>query len=147
VSDETAVALRREWEQWKAARDAETELRHHAETVARDRFEAAGTETRIKLTEELGELLEALKPYVDGTMGEVTAAMVSVYVKAAHEMAGLWGLHRPLRDPVALPVRPEPPAVEDPVAVEARRVEAVAAARDEILVQLSAVKAKMIEAS
>lgn len=147
MNDEAAVALRREWEAWKAQQDASTEARHRVEVERRDRFEAAGSEMRVKLTEELGELLEALKPYVDGTMGEVTAAMVSVYVKAAHEMASWWGLTRPLREPVAAPVRPEPPMVEDPSAVEARRVEAVAAARDQILAQLVAVKAKMITQS
>lgn len=146
MSDEAAVALRREWEQWRAARDSELDARHRAEMDARDRFEAAGTETRIKLTEELGELLESLRPYVDGTMGEVTAAMASVYVKAAHEIAVLWSLTRAPRPPVAAVVLPEPPAVEDPSAVEARRVEAVASAREEILSQLVAVKAKMLTA-
>lgn len=147
MNDEAAVALRREWEAWKAQQDASQEAQHRADVAERARFEAAAVEMRLKLTGELAELLESMKPYVDGTMGEVTAAMVSVYVKTAHEMASWWGLTRAGRPVTPLPLRVEPPMVEDPSAVEARRVEAVAVARDEILVQLAGVRAKMITAA
>lgn len=146
-ADRAALELRREWEQWRDARDRELEQRYRAEISERDRVEAAATELRVKLTEDLGELLEALKPYVDGTMGEVTAAMSSVYVKAAHEMASWWGLTRAPRPVTAAPVRPEPPLVEDPELVEERRVAAVSAARDEILGQLDAVRRRMLPAA
>jgi hypothetical protein len=146
VGDEeklAALALRREWEAWRDARERELEARYRADVAARDALEAAAVEVRLRLTEKLGGLLEALEPYVDGTMGEVTAAMASVYVKAVHETASLYPVARTRPVGVA-PMRVEPPVVEDPLLVEERRVAAVAAAREEILVSLAAVRGRML---
>lgn len=138
-----AVALRREWEQWKAEQIADSHRRHQVDVARLDAVEAKAEVLRDELGSRLAKLMEDLEPYVDGTMGEVTVGMVNVYVKAAHELAGLYNLTRAPRKPtVALPL-PEPAAVPDEVEAAAARVAAVTAARAEGLKQLEAVKAKM----
>lgn len=146
MTDIDAVALRQEWEAAQAARVADQQRRHEADMARLDAFEAVSWEMRIKLTEKLSALLESLEPYVDGTMGEVTAGMAAVYVKAAHEMATLYQATRPLRAPVAAPVLPEPELVQSSEQAEKVRREAVSALRAAAAAQLSSVKAKMIEA-
>lgn len=147
MTGDDAVRLRQEWEAWQRQRELEQEQRHAAETRQRDAYEAAAWQTRLLLTEKLSTLLDTLEPYVDGTMGEVTAAMSSVYAKAAHELAALYGLHRPLREPTPAVMKAEPPVAVDPVVEAARRVEATAAAKDEVLAQLEVVQRRMLPAS
>lgn len=146
MTDIDAVALRREWEAHQAALIAEQQRRHDADMKRLDTFEAVSWEMRIKLTEKLSALLDSLEPYVDGTMGEVTAGMASVYVKAVHEMATLYQATKPLRPVVPAPVLPEPAVVESEEEKQRATRAAVAALRAQARDQLSAVKAKMIEA-
>lgn len=138
-----AVALRREWEQWRAEQIADSHRRRAAELQRQDTVDAKADVLRDELGSRLAKLMEDLEPYVDGTMGEVTVGMVNVYVKAAHELAGLYNLTRaPRKLTVALPL-PEPAQVEDEATATAARVAAVTAARAEGLRQLEAVKEKM----
>src|SRR5687767_777900 len=140
-----AVALRREWEQQQAAEIADSRRRWLAEMERRDRLEEAADQLRGELGTKLVTLLESLDSYVDGTQGEVTAAMVSVYVKAVHELAMLYGLTRSPR-PLTVPLPlPEPEPVADAEGESRVRAAAVEAARAAGLAQLEAVKAKMAE--
>lgn len=142
--EEDAVAIRREWERQQAALVADSHRRHEAELRRRDEVEAKAHGLREELGGRLAALMENLEPYVDGTLGDVTASMVSVYVKAAHELAALYGLTRPGRQLTArLPV-PEPEAVKDAAVVEVERVAAMVEARAAGLRQLEAVREKML---
>lgn len=146
--NEDALALRQQWEAQQLADIAESRRRHEQDMRRQDALEAAGDKLRGELATKLVGLLEALDPYVDGTMGDVSAAMASVYVKAAHELAGLYGLTRQGRRPVeGLPL-PEPP-VPEVVGHEEQRA-AVELLRAAGLGQLAAVRDRMrrqIEAS
>lgn len=142
--EEDAVAIRREWERQRQLEVADSHRRHEAELRRRDEVEAKAHGLREELGGRLAALMENLEPYVDGTLGDVTASMVSVYVKAAHELAALYGLTRPGRQLTArLPV-PEPEPVKDAAVVEAERVAAMVEARAAGLRQLEAVKEKML---
>jgi hypothetical protein len=142
-SDKDAVALRQEWEQLQAAAIEDSHRRNQLELQRRDDVEAKATQLRDELGVKLVALMENLESYVDGTQGEVTAAMVSVYVKAAHELAMLYGLTRGPR-PLTLPLPvPEPAAVLGHEEEQSRRVAAVEAARAAGLAQLEAVRLKM----
>lgn len=145
--DTDAVAVRREWEQQQASDIAESRRRWLAEMARRDRLEEAAEQLRVELGSKLVTLMESIESYIDGTQGEVTAAMVSVYVKAAHELAALYGLTRAPRPlTVPLPV-PEPEAVADAVSESQQRAAAVEAARAAGLAQLEAVKERMAAAT
>lgn len=145
MSDEHDAALiRREWERQQAALVADSHRRHEAELRRRDEVEQRAHLLREELGQRLAALMENMEPYVDGTMGEVTASMASVYVRAAHELAGLYELTRAARKLTPrLPV-PEPEPVKDAEAVSAERVAAMAAAREAGLRQLEAVRVKML---
>ena len=139
-----AVALRQEWEQQQAADIAESRRRYRDELKRRDELEAKATQLRDELGTKLVTLMENLESYVDGTQGDVTAAMVSVYVKAAHELAMLYQLTRAPR-PLTLPLPlPEPEAVLSREEEQTRQRAAVEAARAAGLAQLLAVKEKML---
>lgn len=145
MSNDDAVALRREWEAQQAADIAESQRRFRDDVARRDKLEAEADQLRSELGTKLVTLMESLESYVDGTQGEVTAAMVSVYVKAAHELAMLYGLTRSPR-PVSSPLPlPEPEAVLGHEEELSRRAAAVEAARAAGLAQLQAVKEKMTE--
>lgn len=138
-----AVALRREWEQLQASEIADSRQRRATDLARQDAVEGKAEVLRDELGSRLVKLMEDLEPYVDGTMGEVTVGMANVYVKVAHELAGLYNLTRAPRKPtVALPL-PEPEPVTDEATVEVVRVAAVTAARAEGLRQLEAVREKM----
>lgn len=139
-----AVALRREWEQQQEADIAESRRRYRNELQRRDELEAKATQLRDELGTKLVTLMENLESYVDGTQGDVTAAMVSVYVKAAHELAMLYQLTRAPR-PLTVPLpEPEPEAVLSREEEQTRQRAAVEAARAAGLAQLLAVKEKML---
>lgn len=137
------AALRQEWEALQREAVEDSRRRYQKELAQRDAVEEAGEVIRLGLTKKLSELLEVMGPYVDGTMGEPTAGMLSVYVKAVHELAGLYGLTRVARKLTQpLPV-PEPPVVE--VAgpeVEVRRLEGL---REAGRLQLEDMRAKMTQ--
>lgn len=143
-SAKDAALVRREWELQQAALVDDSHRRHEAELRRRDEVEQRAHGLRDELGQRLAALMENMEPYVDGTMGEVTASMASVYVRAAHELAGLYELTR-VRRPLTprLPV-PEPEAVPDEVAVAAERVAAMREAREAGLRQLEAVRVKML---
>lgn len=145
--EEDAVAIRREWERQQAAEIAESRQRHEAELRRRDEVEAKGHGLRDELGQRLAALMENLEPYVDGTMGDVSASMVSVYVKAAHELAALYGLTRPGRALTPRLPLPEPEPVVDEVVVAAERAAAMVEARAAGLRQLEAVKERMLPPS
>jgi hypothetical protein len=139
-----AVEVRREWERQQAALIADSHRRHEAELRRRDEVEQRAHGLRDELGQRLAALMENMEPYVDGTMGEVTASMASVYVRVAHELAGLYELTRaPRKLTPRLPV-PEPEAVKDEATVTAERAAAMAAAREAGLRQLEAVRVKML---
>jgi hypothetical protein len=142
-TDTDAVALRREWEAQQLAAVIESRQRYRADLKRRDELEAKADQLRGELGSRLIKLMEDLDPYVDGTMGEITAAMAGVYLKAARELASLYELTRAQRPVVSPLPLPEPPPVADPGdEVERRRV-AVEAARAEGLRQLAVVREKM----
>lgn len=139
-----AALVRREWEQQQAALIADSHRRHEAELRRRDEVEQRAHGLRDDLGKRLAALMENMEPYVDGTMGEVTASMASVYVRAAHELAGLYELTRAARPLTArLPV-PEPEAVKGEAEATAERMAAMVAAREAGLRQLEAVRLKML---
>lgn len=143
-NEHDAVAVRREWEQQQAALIADSHRRHEAELRRRDEVEQRAHGLRAELGQRLAALMENMEPYVDGTMGEVTASMASVYVRAAHELGALYGLTRtPRQLTPRLPV-PEPVAVKDEAVVSAERVAAMVVAREAGLRQLEAVRLKML---
>jgi len=138
-----AAAVRREWERQQAEEVAESRARYRAEVVSRDVVEAAAVEVRVELTRRLGGLLDSLEPYVDGTMGEVTVGLASVYVKACDELGKLYGLTRPPRKLTAPLPLPEPPLVVDPSLEVEQRAAAAAVLRAEGLRQLEARRRKL----
>lgn len=107
-----AVALRLEWEAAQHAAIEDSRRRRHTELQQRDAMEAAAMEIRLQLTGRLSGLLESLEPYVDGTMGEPTAGIIAVYLKAVRELGGLYGLTRSPRPLTAALPLPEPAAVD-----------------------------------
>ena len=141
---QAAAVLRREWELQQAAEIAESRERHAAELRRRDEVEAKAHALRDELGQRLAALMESLEPYVDGTMGEVSASMASVYVKTAHELAGLYELTRPRRALTPRLPLPEPDPVPDEGVVEAGRVAAMVEARAAGLRQLEAVRERML---
>lgn len=145
VNEEAAVARIRWEQQQRAARD-ELEARYRHEREQLDTFDRVSWEVRLKATEKLSGLLDALDPYVDGTMGDVTAGMADVYVKAVKALASLYAVQRPPRVPVSPPPEPEPPvvAVDDAAAEEVKRL-ALEELRAEGMRQLAAVRQRMLE--
>lgn len=141
------VALRREWEELRAQEVAESRRRWAADIAARDRLEAEAVAVRLEATGRLAKLLESLEPYVDGTMGEVTVGLASVYVKAVHELAALYGLTRQPRKPVDPLPLPEPAEIDDTAAVSEERVLAAAQMRAAGLRQLEARRGKLSDVS
>ena len=144
MSDEDAARIRLQWEAEQLRLQEEQRQRHSDELAQRDAFERIGWATREHLTQKLAALIESLDPYVDGTMGEVTAGMVSVYVKTVHELGALYGLQKPLRPVTPLPVTPEPPAVLGHEEEQARQRVAVEAAVAAGKRQLADVKRRML---
>jgi len=142
--DDKAVVARLEWERYQAAIVSDSHERYLRDLARRDRLEARADQLREELGVRLAKLMEDLEPYVDGTMGEVTAAMAGVYLKAAHELAGLHGLTRTGRAvTVPLPL-PEPPVVPDVLEAERVRAVGVAESRDAARRQLVEVRRRML---
>lgn len=54
---------------------------------------APDEQARVWTTSKLRSLIQALDPYVDGTLGEVSPRHASVYVSAIREMDRLWGAY------------------------------------------------------
>lgn len=53
-------------------------------------FDSISWSTRMHLSQQMYELMELLHPYMDGSMGDVSPAMVNVYLKAAQQLGHLW---------------------------------------------------------
>lgn len=58
-------------------------------------FEALGHQMRLANTGRLKAILDSLEPYVDGSVGPVSPAHVSVYLKTVDQLGKLWGAFRP----------------------------------------------------
>lgn len=65
-------------------------------------FEALGHQMRLANTQRLKAVLDALEPYVDGSLGPVSPPHVSVYLKTVAELGKLWQAY----------ARPAPPPPE-----------------------------------
>lgn len=143
VTGPDAAAAYEAYTREQARRLVDQQLRHLRETAAL----SAADEKRELVRDEVGrkmlQALEWLEPYVDGSMGEVTAGLAAVYMRGLKDLASLYGAqHRP-RLPVAAPPLPvvEPVAAAEEVR---RQVEASsAAARDAVRGQLEAVRSKL----
>lgn len=130
------VAVREEWEARQRLLVAENEAQRRREVARRELVEEKGDRLRVELSAKLVSLIESLDPYVDSTMGEPSAAMVAVYVRAVHELGALYQLQRPPRTPVLLLPVPEPEPVVSEAVRGAVAAEAVAVLRGRVLLQL-----------
>lgn len=64
-------------------------------------FDALGHQMRLANTQRIKAVLDALEPYVDGSLGPVSPAHVSVYLKSVEHLGKLWGAYsRPAPVPV-----------------------------------------------
>lgn len=143
--NEDAALVRARWEQQQQAARDELEARYRHEREQLDTFDRVSWEVRLKATEKLSGLLDALDPYVDGTMGDVTAGMADVYVKAVKALASLYAVQRPPRVPVSPPPEPEPPVVEATEDAEVAKRAALEELRAEGMRQLRATRERMLE--
>lgn len=73
-------------------------MKPDAEDVAAA-FDAASLRMRVQLTAELQEFKELLRPYVDGSFGEVLPGHGQLWLKAQHEIGLLWNAHKPPHRP------------------------------------------------
>lgn len=137
------AAVRAAWEAEAARRFADQQLRHVRDLAARDGYEEKQSLVRDQVGARLINVLEWLEPYVDGTMGEVTAGLAAVYVRAAGQLAALYNVAGRPRPVTPAPVWPEPEAVEGDDQREALRVEATTAARAAVSGQLAAVRERL----
>lgn len=81
----------------------------HMDLVSqRQDFDGISWNTRLQLSQKYVWLMEQLVPYVDGSMGEVTASMVQAWLTAARDMGRLWDVSkRPYEKPEVKGVAPE----------------------------------------
>lgn len=63
-------------------------------------FEALGHQMRMANTGRLKQVLDSLEPYVDGSLGAVSPAHVSVYLKTVDQLGKLWHAYDPPRPAV-----------------------------------------------
>lgn len=74
----------------------------------RQDFDGISWNTRLMLSQKYAWIMEQLEPYVDGSMGEVTASMVQAWLTAARDMGNLWDVRkRPYEKPEAKGIAPE----------------------------------------
>ena len=129
---------RKAYEAEMARRLLDDQKRHLADLAASDSFEQERDQVRRECAARYASLITHLEPYVDGTMGEVTAGLAAVYVAAVRQLGALYqspGRRLPV---ASRPVLPEPAAVLSDeesaaavaVAVEEKRV----AVREQLLV-------------
>lgn len=86
-----------------------------------EEFAELSAQMRMANTVRIKALLDSLEPYCDGSMGPVSPAHVSVYLKAVRELGQLWGSYtRPS-------ARPEEVKGEEEQVVLSARQEAVLA--------------------
>lgn len=144
--NDDAALVRLRWEQQQQAARDELEARYRTEREQLDTFDRVSWEVRLKATEKLSGLLDALDPYVDGTMGDVSSGMADVYVKAVKALASLYAVGRPPRVPVLPPPLPEPPVVSvDDAAAEVAKRAALEELRAEGMRQLASVRTRLLE--
>lgn len=62
-----------------------------------DDFDALGQQMRMANTGRLKAVLDALEPYVDGSLGPVSPAHVAVYLKTVDQLGKLWRAYDPPR--------------------------------------------------
>jgi len=134
------VTAREEWEREQLRRLLDAQRRATLDLEARDRYEEQQRRVREAVAARLMTLLESLEPYVDGTMGEVPAGLAAVYVRAAGQLAALYGAAVRPRPAAALPVWPEP---AEETGGEERAREAAAVARAAVAEQLERVRERL----
>src|SRR5262245_3221930 len=91
TGDGDTAAKREAWEREQARRLLDAQRRGQRDLEARDRYEEQQRRVREAVAARLMTLLESLEPYVDGTMGEIPAGLAAVYVRAAGQLAALYG--------------------------------------------------------
>lgn len=79
-------------------------------------FDALGHQMRLANTQRIKAILDALEPYVDGSLGPVSPAHVSVYLKSVAELGKLWGAYTK-----PAPAAPESGADEEQLVLSARQ--------------------------
>ena len=90
-------------------------------------------QARVWATSRLRELVENLRPYIDGTLGEVSPRHAAVFVTAVKEINRLWSAYF---NPSS--VKPDMEDLEREEALEAQRVrEQARITRQRVLDQLS----------
>lgn len=62
--------------------------------TTREDYDSISWSTRMFVAREMHLLLQELKPYVDGSLGEVAAGHVQAFVRVAHELAALFEGHK-----------------------------------------------------
>ena len=65
-----------------------------------DDFDALGQQMRMANTARLKAVLDALEPYVDGSLGPVSPTHVAVYLKTVDQLGKLWRAYDPPKPPV-----------------------------------------------
>lgn len=88
-----------------------------------DDFDALGQQMRMANTARLKQVLDALEPYVDGSLGPVSPAHVSVYLKTVEQLGKLWRAYDP------------PRGVEEPRGVDEEQL-ALSARQAQVLAEL-----------
>lgn len=58
-------------------------------------FDELGHQMRLANTQRLKAVLDSLEPYIDGSLGAVSPAHVSSYIKAVRELGLLWKSYDP----------------------------------------------------
>jgi hypothetical protein len=81
-----------------------------------EQFEQLSHQMRMANTARMKQILDALEPYVDGSLGPVSPAHVQVYLKTCRELGLLWGAY----------TKPAPPAPDkgedtEPMVLSARQ--------------------------
>jgi hypothetical protein len=84
-------------------------------------FDSLGQQMRMANTQRLKAVLDALEPYIDGSLGPVSPAHVNAYVKTCRELGLLWAAYhapKPVEGPAGVD--------EEQMVLSARREAALA---------------------
>lgn len=98
-------------------------------------FDAVSSSVRQHCALKLGEVIDALTPYVDGSMGDIAAGHVAVYVSAVKELGRLYQVQSRPRD---ADTRQLVPVEQVELLVQAAVAEAVAATEERVRIEVAA---------
>lgn len=130
---------------WEEMRDSDVltaRQRLEDAAVRGERLSVEGVAVRGEVTKRLVVLLDALEPYVDGTMGEVTASLAAVYVSAVKALGNVYGLGGPRQLRVVVPPLPVAPP-EVVVSSEEEVLAALSERRDQVRELLAGRRAEL----